>query len=165
MPMQREHALDLWPEIWLAELLILGVAVALLGSTLPLALLTSSALASTTVAAAISRGPHTRSGLVAGFAALGAGLGAALYTPQLSSPLQALVILGLGALALGAMSLAGRPAYFRLGVAGALCPVLAGIIAPWSLGAACALVMVVALAALVQTTRGREAEPAVEREI
>jgi PAS domain-containing protein len=149
---QRDRALDLWPEMWIGELLILGLAAALLWPTLPFALLTSSALASTAVAAAISRSPHTRSGLLLGLFALGAGLGAALFAPQLSAPLQALIIGVLGALALGAMALGGRRAYFRLGVAGTLCPVLAGVIAQWSLGAACALVIVVALAALMQLT-------------
>lgn len=63
------------------------------------------------------------------------------------------ILLGLGVLGIAVMSLSDRAAYFRLGVAGTLCPTLAALLASWQLSASCALIVLVALAALVQLTK------------
>src|SRR5579862_1302287 len=118
---RRDYA---WPEIWIAELLILGAANINVISPLWIA----SAIATTVVAAALSR-------LVRGwrltlaYLTLGCGLAAAPYA---STPM----LLGLGAIAIAVMSLGRRAKYFRLGVAGTLSPVVAVLLANWQLSAA-----------------------------
>jgi two-component system sensor histidine kinase/response regulator len=140
---RRDYA---WPEIWIAELIVLGIAGFSLGGIS--GLWTASALASTIVAAALWRiDSHGGWRLTLGFLALGVGLGAAPYA---SAP----TIVGLGALAIGVMSLGSRAQYFRLGVAGTLAPAVSVILATWQLSAACGLIVLVALAALVQLTKG-----------
>jgi len=139
---RREFA---WPEIWIAELIILGIAGYTLGGIT--ALWTASALATTIVAAALSRIDSSGGWrLQLGFLALGIGLGA---TPYASPP----IIVGLGVLAIGIMSLGPRAQYFRLGVAGTLAPTVAVLLANWQLSAACVLIFLIALAALVQLTK------------
>jgi PAS domain S-box-containing protein len=142
---RREYA---WPEIWITELFILALASVALGGLT--ALWTASASASTIVAASLAR-LDTRGGwrLTLAYLALGCGLGAALYAPAAAPA----ALLGLGALAIAVMSLGDRPLYFRLGVAGVLCPTLAALLASWQIGAACVLILIVALAALVPLTK------------
>src|SRR5580704_11702126 len=150
---RREYA---WPEMWIAELLVLGLASVALGGIS--ALWTASALTSTIVAAALARlDPRGGWRLALAYLALGCGLVAALYAPSASiaTPSAALpaILLGLGALGIAVMSLGDRAPYFRLGVAGTLAPMLAALLASWQLSAGCALTIFVALAALVQLTK------------
>jgi two-component system sensor histidine kinase/response regulator len=159
---RREYA---WPEIWIAELLVLGLASVTLGGIS--ALWTASALTSTIVAASLARiDPRGGWRLALAYLALGCGLGAALYAPSALSVVSAAILLGLGALGIAIMSLGDRAHYFRLGVAGTLSPTLAALLASWQLGASCALIFLIALAALVQLTKNertltieRSAEP------
>ena len=152
---RRDYA---WPEIWIAELLILGTAN--INGISPVWV--ASAVATTVVAAALSRlGRGWR--LTLAYLTLGCGLGTASYASSLGSPIAssvgapvalpqiAAVMIGtLGALAIGVMSLSRRAQYFRLGVAGTLLPLVAVLLANWQLSAAGALILLVALAALVQ---------------
>ncbi len=159
---RREYA---WPEIWIAELIVLGVASVALGGIS--ALWTASALASTIVAASLARiDPRGGWRLALAYLALGCGLGAALYAPSALPLASPAILLGLGVLGIAVMSLSDRAHYFRLGVAGTLAPTLAALLASWQLSASCALIVLVALAALVQLTKNertltieRSAEP------